>query len=101
MTPRMVTANRLGDGLVVYLDRGGGWSERIADGRVASDDAEAAASMTVAAAAAAACQVVEPYLIDVVDGGGGVRPSSFRERIRAQGPTVRSDFLDHDRPNRG
>ena len=101
MTPRLVTANRLGDGLVVYLDRGGGWSERIADGRVASDDAEAAASMTVAEAAAAACQVVEPYLIDVVERDGGVRPASFRERIRAQGPTVPSDFLDHDRPNRG
>ena len=101
MTPRMVTANRLGDGLVVYLDRGGGWSERIADGRVASDAAAAAALMTVAEAAAAACQVVEPYLIDVVERDGSVRPSSFRERIRAQGPTVPSDFLDHVQPNRG
>ncbi len=99
MTPRMVTANRLGDGLVVYLDRHGGWSERIADGRVASDDAAAAALMTVAEAAA--CQVVAPYLIDVVDGDGSVRPASFRERIRAQGPTVPSDFLDHVQPNRG
>ena len=101
MTPRMVTANRLGDGLVVYLDRDGGWSERIADGRVASDDAEAATLMTVAEGAAAGCQVVEPYLIDVVDGDGSVRPLRHRERIRAQGPTVPSDFLDHDRPGRG
>ncbi len=101
MTPRMVTANRLGDGLVVYLDRDGGWSERIADGRVASDDAAAAALLTVAEGAAVACQVVEPYLIDVVDGDGGVRAASFRERIRAQGPTVPSDFLDHERPDRG
>ncbi len=101
MTPRMVTANRLGDGIVVYLDRDGGWSERLADGRVASDDAAAEALMTVAEAAAAACQVVEPYLIDVVERDGSVRPASFRERIRAQGPTVPSDFLDHVQPNRG
>ncbi len=101
MTPRMVTANRLGDGLVVYLDRGGGWSKRIADGRVASDDADAAALMTVAEAAAAACQVVEPYLIDVTDDDGSVRPLRHRERIRAQGPTVPRDFLDHVQPNRG
>ncbi len=101
MTPRMVTANRLGDGLVVYLDRHGGWSERIADGRVASDDAAAAALMRVAEGAAAACQVVEPYLIDIVDGDGGVRPSSFRERIRAQGPTVPSDFSGHVEPELG
>ncbi len=99
MTPRMVTANRLGDGLVVYLDMDGGWSERIADGRVASDDAAAAALMTVAEAAA--CQVVAPYLIDVVDADGSVRPASFRERIRAQGPTVPSEILDHQRPEQG
>ena len=100
MTPRMVTANRLGDGLVVYLDRDGGWSERIADGRVASDAAAAAALMTVAEGAAAACEVVEPYLIDVVDGDGSVRAASFRERIRAEGPTVPFVFLDHERPDR-
>jgi len=101
MTPRMVTANRLRDGLVVYLDRAGGWSQRIADGRVASDDAAAAALMAAADGAAAACQVVEPYLIDVVDGDGGVRPLRYRERIRAQGPSVPSDFLSNDQPNRG
>lgn len=101
MTLRVVTANRLGDGLVVYLDRDGGWTERIADGRVAADEAEAGELMAVAARAAAACQVVEPYLIDVADDAGGPRPLRRRERIRAEGPTVPSDFLDHHRPSRG
>jgi hypothetical protein len=40
MADRIVTANRLSDGLVVYLN-GAGWSERIEDARVAGDDAAA------------------------------------------------------------
>ena len=100
MMPQVVTANRLGDGVVVYLDGDDGWSARIADGRVAVDEAEATVLMRIAERAQIGCQVVEPYLIDVADEGGAIRPSSLREVIRAEGPTVPSDFLDHG-PSRG
>ena len=31
--------------------------------------------------------VVEPYLIDLIDSGEGLVPLSYRERLRALGPT--------------
>ena len=89
---QVVTANRIGDGTVVYLTRGGGWSERIADGQVSRSDEERDALMAVAQAKAEIPEVVEPYLIDVVEEAGVIRPVRYREEIRAQGPPVHPAF---------
>ncbi len=89
---QMVTANRIGDGTVVYLTRVGGWSERIADGEVSRSDEERDDLMAVAQATAEIPAVVEPYVIDVVEDGGVVRPVRYREAIRAQGPTIHPAF---------
>ena len=92
MALQMMTANRIGDGTVVYLTRVGGWSERITDGEVSRSDEERDTLMAVAQATAEIPEVVEPYLIDVVEEAGVIRPVRYREAIRAQGPPVHPAF---------
>ncbi len=92
MALQVVTANRIGDGTVVYLTRVGGWSERITDGQVSRSDEERDALMAVAQATAEIPAVVEPYVIDVVEEAGAVRPVRYREAIRARGPTIHPAF---------
>ncbi len=92
MALQMMTANRIGDGTVVYLTKDGGWSEWITDGEVSRSDEERDTLMAVARATAEVPEVVEPYVIDVVDEAGVVRPVRYREAIRAQGPTIHPAF---------
>jgi sulfite reductase (NADPH) hemoprotein beta-component len=89
---QVVTANKIGDGTVVYLTRDGGWSEWITDGRVSRSDEERDELMAVARASAEKPDVVEPYVIDVVEDAGVIRPVRYREEIRAQGPTIHPAF---------
>ena len=91
MTNQVISANRLGDGIVVYLTANGGWSERIVHARVVDGKAQGAAALVAARGAVEACTVVDPYLIDIIDSGDDRRPTLNRELIRAQGPTVRLD----------
>ncbi len=95
MADRIVTANRLSDGLVVYLaepDCGAGWSERIDDAGVAGDDAAAGRLLARAEGPGQAVRVVDPYLIEVTREEAVPRPVSHREAIRARGPSVRLDL---------
>ena len=92
MALQVVTANRIGDGTVVYLTRVGGWSERITDGEVSRSDEERDTLMAIAQATAEIPEVVEPYVIDVVEEAGVVRPVRYREAIRARGPTIHPAF---------
>lgn len=89
---QIVTANRLADGLVVFLTASDAWSEALADARIATDGAAAASLMTSAESALNAQLVVGPYLIDVQETPTGIAPVQLRECIRAAGPTVRSDL---------
>jgi hypothetical protein len=91
MTDRIVTANRLSDGLVVYLN-GAGWSERIENARIAGDDAAADGLLARAEGPGQEVRVIGPYLIEVTRAAAVPRPLSNREAIRAQGPTVRLDL---------
>ena len=85
---RMVIANRLRDGLTVFLAADGSWVDSIDDGVVAGDDPAADALLARAEASAASNIVVAPYLIRVSGGDAGRRPVDWRESIRAFGPTV-------------
>lgn len=100
MTAKVVTGNRLADGVVVYLDASGGWCERLAEARVAADEASAAEILGLAEQPAQAVRVVGPYLIDVIVEGDTVRAESRREAIRAAGPTVRRDLGKQAQPAR-
>ena len=92
MTTKVVTGNRLNDGIVIYLNAAGGWSERLTEARVAGDDESAAEILRLAEQPEQAVRVVAPYLIDVVIENGLPRAESKREAIRATGPTVRRDL---------
>lgn len=81
---KAVTANRLIDGEVVFW-RAGQWVERFADAELF--EAPEPADEAVAAGKAQPTVVVEPYAIDVEEGPAGLAPVSYRERLRALGPT--------------
>jgi hypothetical protein len=90
---KVATANRLTDGAVVYLAGDGEWAERIDRARVADGKEAAAALLTHAERDAALCRVVTPYLIDVTrDPDGALRPATYREHIRAFGPSIHPQF---------
>ncbi len=88
MKLRMMTANRLTDGAVVYLAANGGWTEFLYEGRIAETDAEAERLSAPAQKAVEDRCVIGPYLIEIIDDCGFVRPARLREAIRAEGPTV-------------
>ncbi|MGE4219089.1 MAG: DUF2849 domain-containing protein [Alphaproteobacteria bacterium] len=90
--PQIITANRLADGAVVYLDGQDRWVERIADACPAADDETLARLTAQAEAAVRARLVVDAYPIEVSAGEAGIRPARLRERIRSLGPTVRTDL---------
>ena len=82
---RAITANRLIDGEVIFWNEGQ-WVERFADAQLF--DADEAALAAEADAKAQQTIVVDPYLIDVTEAPtGGLAPVSYRERLRALGPT--------------
>ena len=87
MSHQMVTANRLSDGVVVYLTADGGWSTSVNEGHFVTDD-EADALLKSADKSIDDCTVVDAYLIAVEAAGTDVRPIRFREQVRAKGPTV-------------
>ncbi|HUC61338.1 MAG TPA: DUF2849 domain-containing protein [Alphaproteobacteria bacterium] len=88
---QIVIANRLKDGLVVYRGRER-WVDRIDEAEIAHDPAGAENLLERAKRAVAANEVVDPYLIEVAEIEGALRPTRWRERIRSQGPTVRRDL---------
>ena len=91
---QVVTANRLADGVVVFLAADGAWSEWIEASRVAANAAEAAALLARGEEDERARRVVAPYLIEIERGADGraIRAKRLRERIRAAGPTTRLDL---------
>lgn len=92
MEQQVVSANRLSDGIVVYLMPDGGWSEWISQSAIASGEDAAEALLAQARQAEADRIVVEPYLIEVAEIDGEVRPVRYRELVRATGPSVRPDL---------
>lgn len=92
MTPMVLTANRLRDGEVIYLTADLNWSESLHEALMAEDVGEHARLSALGEAAVEALELVEPYLMPVLQDAGSPRPLSQREIIRAAGPTVRRDL---------
>jgi hypothetical protein len=82
---RALTANRLEDGEVVFW-KAGQWVEQFADAELFAAD-DAAGEAAEAHAKNQPTVVVEPYLIDLTESEGLWAPVSYRERIRALGPS--------------
>jgi hypothetical protein len=92
--PQMIIANRLRDGVVVFLASSEAWEPAIAAGAVIDDEADAARWLAVAKRHEGECQVIDPQLIEVELEDGTPRPTAIREAIRAFGPTVRTDLTE-------
>lgn len=85
-TPKIVTANDLMMGDVIYLTAAHDWSRDHGDAAVAQD-AEAAENL-LSAAQAQALKIVGPYLADTaLDDAGRPGPVHFREAFRTRGPS--------------
>lgn len=92
MSLQVVTANRLDDGLVVFLTSDGRWSENINDARTAEGKEAAEALLAEASAPELDVVIVGPYLIDVERQGADLVPTKYREVLRTKGPSVREDL---------
>ena len=87
---KVLTANRLRSGDVLYW-KAGGWIGKRAEADVFADDAAAETALAGAQASVAANQVVSPYLFEVRQAKAGLIPVKEREIIRSLGPSVRPD----------
>jgi hypothetical protein len=85
---KAITANRLDDGRVVFLDANGGWTGDVTQARLIADGPELDEATAYAQAQHDARIVVEPYAIDMTVIDGRPTPARIRERIRAEGPTI-------------
>ena len=76
--------------------KAGQWVERFADAQL-FDDGDPAAEAAEAHGKNQPTVVVEPYLIDLMESQGLWAPVSYRERIRALGPSN----LNHGKQTEG
>jgi Protein of unknown function (DUF2849) len=82
----VITANRLGDGKVVYRTTEGEWTT---DLERAAEVSPATAKDILAVAREEFRQIVDPYAAPVLTAeGGGLVPANLRETIRKYGPTI-------------
>jgi hypothetical protein len=85
--PVVITANRVGDGAVIYRRADGEWTTALGAATVATT--AAAAQDLVKAAIADDLRAVGSYIAPVkLAADGEVRPGNLRERIRLRGPTI-------------
>ncbi len=89
---QLVTANRLRDGIAVFLTRSGTWSEKIDEAALALEPQAAAALEARAKDDEKATLITGSYLIDAERRDGRIRAAQIRERMRTLGPTVRLDL---------
>nr|WP_316655043.1 DUF2849 domain-containing protein [uncultured Gellertiella sp.] len=88
MADKVLTGNRLTDGISVWLNADGGWTENLQEALVARH-AEAVKSLEeIGSRDFAANLVLDVNVIDVAEVNGRLRPLRLRERIRAEGPTM-------------
>jgi hypothetical protein len=94
----VLTANRLTDGIVVYLAADGQWVESVEGAAIARSAEEAQALQAQGARDSAANLVVEPYLAEVAETGGRSVLARMRERVRVEGPSILGDVPGYVSP---
>ncbi|MDZ4093712.1 MAG: DUF2849 domain-containing protein [Paracoccaceae bacterium] len=95
--PKVVTANALLEGDVVYLTADDGWSRRHSDAELIEDEAHA--QMRLLHANAQRALVVGAYLADAKAGPKGPEPTHFREAFRTRGPSNYAHGKQADLPH--
>jgi hypothetical protein len=89
---KVITANRLLDGDVVWLGENDVWVERVTLARTFDGKDVVAEGLSIGAAAEKDQKVVGVYEMDVTIEDGAIVPVRLRERIRAKGPTTHPQF---------
>jgi hypothetical protein len=84
-TPKVVTANELLSGEVVYLTADDRWSPLHREAELLTDEAEA--QLRLLKAEGQSLVVVGAYLADAKPGPNGPEPIHFREVFRTRGPS--------------
>ncbi len=94
--PSVITANRLTDGVVVYLAPGGTWTEDISGATRGETDEEIKALEADAETGVRDRLIVGAYAMPIaLRDDGSVDPISVRERIRAaHRTTLTKDWYD-------
>ena len=88
MVDKVLTANRLADGIAVWLNASGEWGDALQEALVARHAEAVAALEDIGRQSYADNQVVDVNVVDVQEVNGLLRPLRLRERIRAEGPTI-------------
>lgn len=84
-TPKVVTANALLEGDVVYLAADDRWVRDLADAEVIEEEAHCA--LRLIDGSSQPDVAVGVYLMDVALADGSPRPIHFREEFRTKGPS--------------
>jgi hypothetical protein len=88
--PSVVTANRLGDGAVVYRTGGNAWTTDIDEAEIVST--ASAATDLLTAARSDGNNAVDVYVAPVKLEDDRILPGNLREAIRMRGPTIELPF---------
>ena len=96
-TPKVVTANRLREGDVVYLTATDHWSPLHHEAELIEDEAHA--QMRLLFASGQRLYVVGAYLADAKTGPNGPEPTHFREAFRTRGPSNYAHGKQADQSN--
>ncbi len=83
--PKVVTANALLEGDVVWLTEDDQWTRKISEAELLTDQAHA--DLRLIEAQARANEIVGAYLADAKSGANGPEPTHFREAFRTRGPS--------------
>ena len=84
-TPKVITANALIEGDVIYLAANDSWTRDMCMAEVLTDEAHAQIRLLDAQLQSA--EAVGVYLADVKPGQSGPEPAHFREDFRRRGPS--------------
>ncbi|MFY0680551.1 MAG: DUF2849 domain-containing protein [Thalassovita sp.] len=84
-TPKVVTANALLEGDVVYFTAMDTWTRQLDQAEVLEDEAHAQTRLVEASQQQA--EIVGAYLADVAASDAGPQPTHFREDFRRTGPS--------------
>jgi hypothetical protein len=89
---KILTANDLHSGGVVFATRDNNWSPFISQAHLSNDNETHDKLVSIGNQAVSSQIIVEPFLIDITIENGVPVPVRFREQLRVYGPSVRSEF---------
>lgn len=84
-SPKVVTANALIEGDVIYLAASGEWTRHHHEAELITTEERAAERLALASGQGN--RIVGPYLADARAGARGPEPQHFREIFRTRGPS--------------